>query len=62
MLVLSKSPNGAFFVRLDADNEPQPDACLRIEEAIGGQSCIPHSVRREIVAVSGAIAVAKRWN
>jgi Uma2 family endonuclease len=25
-------------VRLDADNEPQPDACLRIEEAIGGQS------------------------
>ncbi|WP_414644126.1 Uma2 family endonuclease [Allocoleopsis sp.] len=27
-------------VRLDADNEPQPDACLRIEEAIGGQSRI----------------------
>lgn len=25
-------------VRLDNDNEPQPDACLRIEEAIGGQS------------------------
>jgi Uma2 family endonuclease len=25
-------------VRLDADNEPQPDACLRIEESIGGQS------------------------
>lgn len=27
-------------VRLDADNEPQPDACLRIEEAAGGQSRI----------------------
>ncbi len=27
-------------VRLDADNEPQPDACLRIEAAIGGQSDI----------------------
>ena len=27
-------------VRLDADNEPQPDACLRIEETAGGQSCI----------------------
>jgi Uma2 family endonuclease len=27
-------------VRLDADNEPQPDACLRIEEAFGGQSRI----------------------
>jgi Uma2 family endonuclease len=25
-------------VRLDASNEPQPDACLRIEESIGGQS------------------------
>ena len=25
-------------VRLDADNEPQPDACFRIEESIGGQS------------------------
>lgn len=25
-------------VRLDNDNEPQPDACLRIEEATGGQS------------------------
>ncbi len=25
-------------VRLDNDNEPQPDACLRIEDAIGGQS------------------------
>ena len=25
-------------VRLDADNEPQPNACLRIEESIGGQS------------------------
>jgi Uma2 family endonuclease len=27
-------------VRLDADNEPQPDACLRIEETAGGQSRI----------------------
>jgi Uma2 family endonuclease len=27
-------------VRLDADNEPQPDACLRIDESIGGQSRI----------------------
>jgi Uma2 family endonuclease len=27
-------------VRLDADNEPQPDACLRIEEMAGGQSRI----------------------
>jgi Uma2 family endonuclease len=27
-------------VRLDADNEPQPDACLRIEEIAGGQSRI----------------------
>jgi Uma2 family endonuclease len=27
-------------VRLDADNEPQPDACLRIEASAGGQSCI----------------------
>jgi Uma2 family endonuclease len=27
-------------VRLDADNEPQPDACLRIEEMVGGQSRI----------------------
>jgi len=27
-------------VRLDADNEPQPDACLRIEEGAGGQSRI----------------------
>lgn len=27
-------------VRLDADNEPQPDALLRLEEACGGQSCI----------------------
>jgi Uma2 family endonuclease len=25
-------------VRLQGDNEPQPDACLRIEEAAGGQS------------------------
>lgn len=25
-------------VRLDQDNEPQPDACLRIEESAGGQS------------------------
>ena len=25
-------------VRLDADNEPQPDALLRIDEALGGQS------------------------
>ncbi|WP_416672240.1 Uma2 family endonuclease [Egbenema bharatensis] len=27
-------------VRLDLDNEPQPDALLRIDEACGGQSCI----------------------
>jgi len=27
-------------VRLDTDNEPQPDACLRIEEAAGGRSRI----------------------
>lgn len=27
-------------VRLDADNEPQPDACLRIEEMLGGRSRI----------------------
>jgi Uma2 family endonuclease len=27
-------------VRLDLDNEPQPDALLRIEEALGGQSRI----------------------
>lgn len=27
-------------VRLDADNEPQPDACLRIEEGAGGRSRI----------------------
>jgi Uma2 family endonuclease len=27
-------------VRLDADNELQPDACLRIEEMVGGQSRI----------------------
>ncbi|NET10241.1 MAG: Uma2 family endonuclease, partial [Symploca sp. SIO2B6] len=27
-------------VRLDADNEPQPDALLRINEACGGQSSI----------------------
>jgi Uma2 family endonuclease len=27
-------------VRLDADNEPQPDACLRIETSCGGQSRI----------------------
>lgn len=27
-------------VRLDADNEPQPDACLRIEEAARGRSRI----------------------
>jgi Uma2 family endonuclease len=27
-------------IRLDADNEPQPDACLRIEEFAGGQSHI----------------------
>ncbi|BAZ13939.1 hypothetical protein NIES4071_57790 [Calothrix sp. NIES-4071] len=27
-------------VRLDADNEPQPDACLRIESIAGGQSRI----------------------
>jgi Uma2 family endonuclease len=27
-------------VRLDPDNDPQPDALLRIEEAYGGQSCI----------------------
>lgn len=27
-------------IRLDADNEPQPDACLRIEETAGGQSRI----------------------
>ncbi len=27
-------------VRLDGDNEPQPDALLRIDEAKGGQSCI----------------------
>jgi Uma2 family endonuclease len=27
-------------VRLDADNEPQPDACLRIEEIASGQSRI----------------------
>jgi len=27
-------------VRLDADNEPQPDACLRLEEQLGGRSRI----------------------
>ncbi|NCJ07500.1 Uma2 family endonuclease [Synechococcales cyanobacterium C] len=27
-------------VRLDENNEPQPDACLRIEAAVGGQSQI----------------------
>lgn len=27
-------------VRLDADNELQPDACLRLEESLGGQSRI----------------------
>ncbi|AKG21939.1 Uma2 family endonuclease [Calothrix sp. 336/3] len=27
-------------VRLDADNEPQPDACLRMEEIVGGRSRI----------------------
>jgi Uma2 family endonuclease len=27
-------------VRLDAENEPQPDALLRIDESCGGQSCI----------------------
>ncbi len=27
-------------VRLDLDNEPQPDALLRIDEACGGQSRI----------------------
>ncbi|WP_019499806.1 Uma2 family endonuclease [Pseudanabaena sp. PCC 6802] len=27
-------------VILDEDNEPQPDACLRLEEAVGGQSRI----------------------
>lgn len=27
-------------VRLDADNEPQPDACLRLEDWAGGQSRI----------------------
>jgi Uma2 family endonuclease len=27
-------------VRLDLENEPQPDALLRIDEACGGQSCI----------------------
>jgi len=27
-------------VRLDTDNEPQPDACLRIEETAGGRSRI----------------------
>ncbi|NJO93324.1 MAG: Uma2 family endonuclease [Hydrococcus sp. RM1_1_31] len=27
-------------VRLDLDNEPQPDALLRIEYELGGQSCI----------------------
>jgi Uma2 family endonuclease len=27
-------------VRLDTDNEPQPDACLRIDETAGGQSRI----------------------
>jgi Uma2 family endonuclease len=27
-------------VQLDLDNEPQPDALLRIDEACGGQSCI----------------------
>jgi Uma2 family endonuclease len=27
-------------VRLDADNEPQPDALLRIEPEVGGNSCI----------------------
>lgn len=27
-------------VRLDLDNDPQPDALLRIDQAYGGQSCI----------------------
>ncbi len=27
-------------VRLDWDNEPQPDGLLRLDEALGGQSCI----------------------
>ncbi len=27
-------------VRLDEENEPQPDACLRLEESLGGQSRI----------------------
>ena len=27
-------------VRLDEDNEPQPDACLRLEESLGGRSRI----------------------
>ncbi len=27
-------------IRLDLDNDPQPDALLRISEACGGQSCI----------------------
>ncbi|HAG80869.1 MAG TPA: hypothetical protein DCL61_06780, partial [Cyanobacteria bacterium UBA12227] len=27
-------------VRLDADNEPQPDALLRIEPEVGGNSSI----------------------
>ncbi len=27
-------------VRLDEDNEPQPDCCLRIEAEFGGKSCV----------------------
>lgn len=30
--------NDNTTVRLDVDNEPQPDACLRLEENAGGQS------------------------
>jgi Uma2 family endonuclease len=57
-------------LRLDFDNEPQPDALLRLDESVGGQSCISEDgylegvpeLVAEIAASSAAIDTGDKKN